>query len=162
METAIGYTRSGMHVRNPEESATRTAILVDPRSIRPTVPDRRRLRWLRAALAAVLLLGVAVPVMADYWYEHYARAENALEAKDWSLAVAELQEALERKGDSGARVRSYGMKVIAYFPYLKLGIAYYHLVPRPRSWSARAGSRRPWRPSARRWPSIPKTSRRLP
>jgi tetratricopeptide (TPR) repeat protein len=79
------------------------------------------------ALVAAVLLGIAAPARADYWYEHYARAESALEAEEWSRAVQELQEALERKGDSGARVRSYGMKVIAYFPYLKLGIAYYHL-----------------------------------
>jgi len=70
---------------------------------------------------------VAQPAWADYWYEHYARAESALENGKWSTAIEELQQALERKGDSGARVRSYGMKVVAYFPYLKLGIAYYHL-----------------------------------
>ena len=70
---------------------------------------------------------VAPPAWADYWYEHYARAESALENGNWSTAIEELQQALERKGDSGARVRSYGMKVVAYFPYLKLGIAYYHL-----------------------------------
>jgi len=64
---------------------------------------------------------------ADYWYEHYSRAESALENGDWDRAVEELQQALERKGDSGARVRWYGMKVYPYFPYLKLGIAYYHL-----------------------------------
>jgi tetratricopeptide (TPR) repeat protein len=64
---------------------------------------------------------------ADYWYEHYDRAETALENENWDRAIEELQQALERKGDSGARVRSYGMKVLAYFPYLKLGIAYYHL-----------------------------------
>ena len=44
-----------------------------------------------------------------------------------ALAVQEINEALEKKGDSGARVRSYGMKVTPYFPYLKLGIAYYQL-----------------------------------
>jgi DNA-binding NarL/FixJ family response regulator len=64
---------------------------------------------------------------ADYWYEHYARAESALANGNWDSAIEELQQALERKGDSGARVRSYGMKVVAYFPYFKLGIAYYHL-----------------------------------
>ena len=37
----------------------------------------------------------------------------------------ELNQALERRGDSGTRVRTYGMRVIDYFPYLKLGIAYY-------------------------------------
>jgi tetratricopeptide (TPR) repeat protein len=81
-------------------------------------------------LAAVLILSILVtapPAFADYWYEHYARAETALENDNWSRAIEELQQALERKGDSGARVRSYGMKVVAYFPYLKLGIAYYHL-----------------------------------
>ena len=76
----------------------------------------------------VILITVAAPVAwADYWYEHYDRAKTALDNGNWERAIEELQQALERKGDSGARVRSYGMKVIAYFPYLKLGIAYYHL-----------------------------------
>jgi tetratricopeptide (TPR) repeat protein len=75
----------------------------------------------------MVLLAAAPVAWADYWYEHYARAETALENGNWDQAVEELQQALERKGDSGARVRSYGMKVVAYFPYFKLGIAYYHL-----------------------------------
>jgi tetratricopeptide (TPR) repeat protein len=75
--------------------------------------------------AAMVLL--ANPAAADPWYEHYANAEQALEDQDWTLAVEEINEALEKKGDSGARVRSYGMKVTSYFPYFKLGVAYYHL-----------------------------------
>ncbi len=70
---------------------------------------------------------IAHPAFADLWYEHYSRAEQALVDQDWTLAVQEINEALEKKGDSGARVRSYGMRVVAYFPYFKLGIAYYHL-----------------------------------
>lgn len=70
---------------------------------------------------------IAHPAMADPWYEHYSKAEQALGVRDWALAVQEVNAALEKKGDSGARVRSYGMKVTSYFPYLKLGIAYYHL-----------------------------------
>jgi len=85
----------------------------------------------RIALATLVffsaLLAGAPTATADYWYEHYARAESALGNGNWDSAVEELQQALERKGDSGARVRSYGMKVVAYFPYFKLGIAYYHL-----------------------------------
>ena len=84
----------------------------------------------RFGLIAVLVIGTIVavtPAWADYWYEHYSRAETALDHESWERAIEELQQALERKGDSGARVRSYGMKVVAYFPYLKLGIAYYHL-----------------------------------
>jgi len=80
-----------------------------------------------AVLLVMLLLAAAPAAWADYWYEHYARAETAIEDGDWDRAVEELQQALERKGDSGARVRSYGMKVVAYFPYFKLGVAYYHL-----------------------------------
>ncbi len=88
----------------------------------------RAARSLRIATAlCITVVATVSPVWADYWYEHYARAETALENGDWNRAIEELQQALERKGDSGARVRSYGMKVVAYFPYLKLGIAYYHL-----------------------------------
>jgi len=70
---------------------------------------------------------LAQPAAADTWYEHYFRAERALESEQWASAVEELNGALGNKGDSGARVRSYGMNVVSYFPYLKLGIAYYHL-----------------------------------
>lgn len=61
------------------------------------------------------------------WYEHYAKGEQALERQNWTEAIAQLNQALERKGDSGARVRTYGMKVVSYFPYFKLGVAYYEL-----------------------------------
>ncbi|MDH5619467.1 MAG: hypothetical protein OEZ11_12675, partial [Gammaproteobacteria bacterium] len=80
----------------------------------------------------MILMGVALVLIthaatADPWYEHYANAEQALEDSDWATAVVEINEALEKKGDSVARARSYGMNVTAYFPYFKLGIAYYHL-----------------------------------
>lgn len=81
-------------------------------------------------VAAIFALGLALAtgeLRADLWYVHYEKAERALAEEKWREAVAELRQALERKGDSGTRVRSYGMKVVDYFPYLKLGIAYYHL-----------------------------------
>ena len=78
-------------------------------------------------LVAAAMSAVAGPAAADPWYEHYAGAEQALAEEDWALAVQELNEALARKADSGARVRTYGMNVIAYFPYFKLGTAYYYL-----------------------------------
>jgi tetratricopeptide (TPR) repeat protein len=78
-------------------------------------------------LVAASLILLAHPAAADPWYEHYANAEQALDDQDWTRAVTEINEALEKKGDSGARVRSYGMNVVAYFPYFKLGVAYYHL-----------------------------------
>lgn len=81
----------------------------------------------RAGLVVAGVWAVAAPVHADRWYEHYLRAEEALREEKWAKSVEELNEALERKGDSGARERSYGMNVISYFPYLKLGVAYFHL-----------------------------------
>lgn len=89
---------------------------------------RQRLGRLRIVLAFVLgLAGGGGAVRADLWYVHYENAERALAAEKWREAVKELRQAIERKGDSGARVRSYGMRVVDYFPYLKLGIAYHHL-----------------------------------
>ena len=74
-----------------------------------------------------LTLVLAGSSLADPWYEHYAKAERAIRAQQWTDAVGQINEALARKGDSGARVRTYGMRVESYFPYLKLGIAYLHL-----------------------------------
>lgn len=85
---------------------------------------------LKQRIVTALVLGLlmsAGSLRADRWYVHYENAERALAEEKWRVAVAELLEAIERKGDSGTRVRSYGMKVVDYFPYLKLGIAYHHL-----------------------------------
>ena len=83
--------------------------------------------WRLPLLVGVMVTFVSLPAAADSWYEHYARAETALDDQQWTLAVEEINSAIGKKGDSGARARSYGMNVIAYFPYLKLGIAYFHL-----------------------------------
>ena len=74
-----------------------------------------------------LLAILARPVLADLWYEHHAAAQEALEEERWSDAIDQINRAIEKKGDSSARARKYGMKFTAYFPYLMLGIAYYHL-----------------------------------
>ncbi len=85
-------------------------------------------RPLRLGLTLLALsLLVTRPVLADLWYEHYEKAEQALEEQDWTEAIEQINQAVERKGDSGARVRTYGMKIISYFPYLKMGVAYYQL-----------------------------------
>ena len=81
-------------------------------------------------LTCLVLFGLVLithPASADPWYKHYSKAEKALENQDWSLTIHEINEALDKRGDSGERVRTYGMKVTSYFPHLKLGIAYYHL-----------------------------------
>ena len=75
----------------------------------------------------LLLLALATPAAAQPWYEHYERAEQAIESEDWEAAVAAITRALELRADSASRVRTSGMRFTTYFPYLKLGIAYSNL-----------------------------------
>ena len=83
---------------------------------------------LRTLLILSVLLTLAVrPALADLWYESYKKANEALAAEDWPDAIAQINAALEKKGDSGARARTFGMNFTDYFPYYKLGIAYYKL-----------------------------------
>lgn len=97
----------------------------------------RRPPLLRGLLFPALVAALAVaPAGADPWYQHYDLAEKALAAEDWTAAVEQLNEAIARKGDSGARVRTYGMKFTDYFHYLKLGIG------GPRNWIWLLGTRR--------------------
>ena len=86
-------------------------------------PPFLRLGFFLLALAAA---GVA-PAAADFWYKHYDRAEKALAAGEWAEAIEQLEMALERRGDSGAKVRTYGVNFTPYFPHFKLGIAYYQM-----------------------------------
>jgi tetratricopeptide (TPR) repeat protein len=84
-------------------------------------------RMCQIVLLLVAVVAASPAAEADLWYQHYQRAEKALEEADWSGAIEQLNQAIERRGDSGVRVRTYGMKTTNYFPYLKLGIAYYEL-----------------------------------
>lgn len=97
------------------------------RAPRRPAPAGATTRGRRRAAVALLLLAAAGPLFADAWYEHYARAQEARSHERWAEAVAQLEQAIERRGDSAARARTYGMKVTAYFPYLELGVAYHHL-----------------------------------
>ncbi len=89
--------------------------------------SRRGIQRVLVPLVLAGLLLSASAAWADLWYVHYENAERALAQGRWREAVGQLNQALERKADSGLRVRSYGMKVVDYFPYLKLGIAYHQL-----------------------------------
>ncbi len=80
-----------------------------------------------AGLALAAALVIARPAAAATWYESYDEAEKAIAGEDWSGAVRHLNAALAARPSSGANVRTYGMRFIDYFPYLKLGIAYFHL-----------------------------------
>ena len=96
-------------------------------SSRSSLPGHFQRRMSQILLVVVAIVAASPAAEADLWYQHYQRAEKALEDEDWSGAIEQLNQAIERRGDSGVRVRTYGMKTTNYFPYLKLGIAYYEL-----------------------------------
>ena len=78
-------------------------------------------------IVVLLLLALAAPAAAQPWYDHYRRAEEALESEDWATAIAAIVRALELRADSGSRVRISETQFTAYLPYLQLGIAYCNL-----------------------------------
>ena len=84
-------------------------------------------RWGSFALVSALLLACAPRVSAQTWFESYHRAEQALEEENWSEAIRHLNDAVEQRPDSSAQARTYGMRFIRYFPFLRLGVAYEHL-----------------------------------
>ena len=92
----------------------------------PTSPHLRPSRRIARVFLTLAVLGAA-PALGDLWYKHYTQAKEALAAGRWEEAVTELDQAIARRDDSAARTRTYGMNTISYFPYLKRGIAYYHL-----------------------------------
>jgi len=90
--------------------------------------DSRRLSV--ALLLLLLALLQVLPVGAQSsreWYDYYADAEKALREQKWAEAASNLVEAIRLKPDPGIALPTYGMRYVNYFPYLKLGIAYYNL-----------------------------------
>jgi hypothetical protein len=82
-----------------------------------------------AVLALFLSLALSSPrtVLAAIWYESYRNAEEALRAENWNEAVNFLNQAIAEKSVSSSRARTYGLNFMSYFPYLKLGTAYFQL-----------------------------------
>lgn len=80
-------------------------------------------------LALILVVGAVLSQLAfaAIWYESYGKAKKALDEKQWAEAVRLLNEAIALKSDSNARARTYGVNFDAYFPYLKLGVAYFNM-----------------------------------
>jgi TolB-like protein len=66
-------------------------------------------------------------VSAARWYEDYQTAEKALNQEDWTTAIDLLKKVIEKEPESGKRKRTYGTNSIEYYPYLKLGQAYFKM-----------------------------------
>ncbi|HUF14014.1 MAG TPA: caspase family protein [Longimicrobiales bacterium] len=80
-----------------------------------------------AVIPFLLVLSIASGPSAELWYVHYDRATKAIERSQWHLAIAEVEQAIEKKDDSSVRARTYGMRFIAYMPYYYAGVAHYNL-----------------------------------
>ena len=78
-------------------------------------------------IALLVAMAFVSPVVADLWYEHYEQGEQALKAQSWEEAARQLNSAIEKRGEPGERVRTYGMNFVSYHPYFKLGMAYYNM-----------------------------------
>ncbi len=59
------------------------------------------------------------------WWNYYERAFLWAECGKWECAVADLQEALKQRSKDQRDARTYGMRVMDYFPNRELGIVYY-------------------------------------
>ncbi len=111
MRTVWGFDGPSAHARRPGPAA----------SVRPS----RNGGLLGASLTLLLLL--PVPLQAKTWYDSYHKGLEAVEREDWNEAVRYINEALKENPRSSAQARTYGMRYVEYFPFLQLGIAYYHL-----------------------------------
>lgn len=81
---------------------------------------------LRPAFILCLIL-VASPLLAKEWYESYADGIKAARAKNWSLVVQKMSEAIAKKPKEGSRERSYGAIFVDYKPYYYRGVAHFNL-----------------------------------
>ncbi len=85
-----------MHVKLPTEHLVRSSVHGwrrgrSERLQRSSVALRSgRCPGLGIAVLVCTLLTATPPAWADYWYEHYARAETALENGNWSRAIEEV------------------------------------------------------------------------
>jgi AAA+ ATPase superfamily predicted ATPase/tetratricopeptide (TPR) repeat protein len=96
--------------------------------VSPGVKSPSNRRASAGALTLVCFLAaLAPPAFGALWYESYTKAEEAIAREDWAEAVRQINLALEEKGDSSARARTYGVNFKEYFPYLMLGIAFHGL-----------------------------------
>lgn len=59
------------------------------------------------------------------WYDYYERALSCMEGGCYQAALADLQEAISRRGEDQRRARTMGMHFIDYFPHREKGLIHY-------------------------------------
>lgn len=84
------------------------------------------MRLRRSVILIALLLSTS-PLLAKEWYDAYAEGIKAARAKNWSVVVQKMNEAIRMKPNEGARERTYGAIFLNYRPYYYRGVANFHL-----------------------------------
>ena len=64
---------------------------------------------------------------AQQWFESYRDGLDALREGKPTEAVSFFSQAIDRRPESKANARTYGVKFVDYFPYVYRGIAYVRL-----------------------------------
>ena len=65
----------------------------------------------------------AFSAWAESWYDYYVQAQRAFQKKDWKTAIPLYQKAIAADPEPD-RQKKYGVRTVAYYPYLELGLAY--------------------------------------
>jgi tetratricopeptide (TPR) repeat protein len=76
--------------------------------------------WIMLALLALPVAGRA----ADEWYVSYEKGVDAVRGGQWQEGVQLLTEAIGGRNEERARMKTYGLRFIDYFPYAYRGYAY--------------------------------------
>ena len=61
------------------------------------------------------------------WFVSYEKALEAQERGDWQASVKFLTDALAENATPKLKAKTYGMRFINYFPFYRMGVAYYNL-----------------------------------
>ncbi len=80
-----------------------------------------------ALLLTLCTAGCVATAFAGSWYEDYGKARRAMKNENWQTAVELLNSPIYQKDKPKNRAKTYGLRFIAYLPYLYRGIAYYNL-----------------------------------
>lgn len=81
--------------------------------------------WNRLLLTLCALWQICMPsvIWAADWYDIYQDAKEAVKDKDYATAITLFRQVIAMEPVSAQRKR-YGTRLVAYYPYVELGMAY--------------------------------------
>lgn len=83
-------------------------------------------RWLLILGALYFVDGLGSSVEAK-WYKSYRSGLEAMDNKNWVVALQHFQKALASKNKDTNKIRAFGVTFIEYYPHREIGICFYYL-----------------------------------